>query len=335
LTPAAPRWLLLVHQLPAEPSNLRVKVWRRLQAVGAVAIKNSVYVLPHSSETREDLEWIRGEIVAEGGEASLFAADAIDDLTDDEVIDAFAAARRSDWERLRREIEELGDRPRAPSPDGTAAELPREPLWARQFHQLRNRAAQIDRIDYFRAPGREDALAALEGIGATGAAPAPEPPRSRKRRAAGELAGRRWLTRPRPGVDRMASAWLIRRFIDPRAEFEFAERLPADGEPVPFDMFGVEFGHHGERCTFETLVARFELSEPAIDRIARLVHDLDLRREPGLDADTATVGRLVEGLREATDEDDRLLERGMGLFEALYLAYRRESPSKMPGGRPS
>lgn len=330
MNPAAPRWLLLVHQLPAEPSNLRVKVWRRLLAVGAVAIKNSVYVLPQSSETREDLEWIRGEIVAEGGEASLFAADAVDDLTDDEVIEAFAAARRSDWEGLRGQIEELLEGPRPAGADGAST----EPL-ERQLHRLRNRAAQIDRIDYFRAPGREEALRALEGVGTPATEAAPKAVRRRKLRAVGELEGRRWLTRPRPGVDRMASAWLIRRFIDPRAEFEFADRIPTDGEPVPFDMFGVEFGHHGERCTFETLVASFGLSEPAIDRIARLVHDLDLRREPSLDADTATVGRLVEGLREATQEDHRLLDRGMELFEALYLAYRRESPSDVPGGSAS
>jgi hypothetical protein len=312
-----PRWLLLVHHLPAEPSNLRVKAWRRLRAVGAVLVKNSVYVLPRNRESREDLEWIRGEIVAQGGEAVVFAADAVDDLADDEVVEAFVQARRVDWQDLSARAAALRER-REKSPGNDEA-------LEREFKALRNRAAQVDRIDYFRAPGRDEALSALD-VAASTRAPRTVPSRSAiQAGAAGGYEARRWVTRPRPGVDRMASAWLIHRFIDRQARFEFAERLPADDDVVPFDMFGVEFGHHGEQCTFETLMASFGLDEPALDRLGRIVRTLDLKDESGLDAEAATVGRLVGGLREAVEVDRELLERGMLLFEALYRSFRREA----------
>ncbi len=314
------RWLLLVHQLPAEPSKLRVKIWRRLRNVGAVLVKNSVYVLPHNSETREDLEWIRGEIVTQGGEAVVFTADALDDLTTDEIVASFVAARRSDWEELKKRAEaievpeELEERE-----DEARSELDRE------LRALRNRAGQIDKIDYFSAPGRQEALAAIEARERSARGGAAEVEAPTQQRSTKDFQGRRWLTRPRPGVDRMASAWLIRRWIDPAAEFAFADRIPSDEEVVPFDMFGVEFGHHGQRCTFETLLVVFRLSEPPLERMARIVHDLDLRSESPADAETATVGRLVLGLREGTAADAELLEQGIGVFDALYRAFRRES----------
>lgn len=318
------RWLLLVHQLPSQPSKLRVKVWRRLQRIGSVLVKNAVYVLPNSSETREDLEWIRGEIVAQGGEAVLFTADAVDDVATDEVVDAFVTARRSDWEELRERATALLERhdASADEEEGSREQLERE------VKALRNRAAQIDKIDFFQAPGRHEALAAVEAV-AVAVRPEPSPP-SEPTLAADDFRGRRWLTRPRPGVDRMASAWLIRRFIDPDAAFSFAEQVAPNDDAIPFDMFGVDFGHHDNRCTFETLLQAFGLDEPPLARIARIVHDLDLRSESPTDSATSTIGRLVDGLREAEGEDPLLLERGMVVFEALYRSFRSESGRNPP-----
>jgi len=311
------RWLLLVHQLPAEPSNLRVKVWRRLRAVGAVPVKNSVYVLPNNDETREDLEWIRGEIVSLGGEAVVFAADAVDTMADEEVVEVLAQAHRVDWEELARLIADLEGRRRKGKVEVATAE--------RELRSLRNRAAQLDRIDFFEAAGRVEVFQALDLAGAPEAVPRPSRPQaSTAQPGREEYRARRWLTRPRPGVDRMASAWLIRSFIDPASAFEFAERVPPDGSAVPFDMFGVELGHQGGRCTFETLVAVFGLEAPVLGRIGLLVRRLDLKEEAGSDPEAAMLGRLVEGLREAIGEDGELLERGMLLFEALYRSFRAE-----------
>ena len=141
-----------------------------------------------------------------------------------------------------------------------------------------------------------------------------------------EYQHKRWQTRPRPGVDRMSSAWLIRRFIDPHATFIFQE--PSKGKAsIPFDTFGAEFGHHGDRCTFETLAARFALTDPAVGQIARIVHDLDLKESPYREPATETIGRLVEGLRQSHDDDGALLSVGMDLFEALYHSLAAASPS--------
>jgi len=321
-----PRWLLLVHQLPTEPSKLRVKAWRRLQAVGAVAVKNSVYVLPESAEAREDFEWIRGEIVAQGGEALVFAADAVDDLAASEVKEVFVAARRGDWGEVRERAASLAEHHgRVASGEPTAGvPLASEEL-EREIKALRARLAQIDRIDYFHAPGRDDARAAVETLERL---LEPEPRGSSTgppRLATADFRGKRWLTRPRPGVDRMATAWLIRRFIDPEAPFLFAERILKDEDVVPFDMYGVRLGHQGEHCTFETMLDLFGLAEPALERIGRLVHDLDLAAGTLADAETSTVGRLIQGLRAAFADDAELLEHGIVLFEALYQSLRSEA----------
>lgn len=317
------RWLLLVHQLPSKPSNLRVRVWRRLQAVGAVLVKNSVYVLPNSSETREDFEWIRGEVATAGGEALLFSADTVDDLTTEEIVDAFVTARREDWNELAHEATALAERRDSIAGEGVASRTERE----RELKALRNRIAQLDKIDYFQAPGRDAALEAIDALGRDLRPERPEAPATIASQPVEDYRRRRWLTRPRPGVDRMASAWLIRRFVDPEAEFLFGEEIPTDELLVPFDMFGVEFGHHGNLCTFETLLAAFELEGAPLATIARIVHDLDLRSESPTDSETSTIGRLISGLRAAISDDDELLDRGMLLFEALYQSFRSESSS--------
>lgn len=320
----SPRWLVLVHQLPAEPSKLRVRTWRRLQAVGAVAVKNSVYVLPHTAEAREDFEWIRGEIVALGGEALLFAAEAVDEISTGEVVDAFVAARRGDWDELRRRAAALLERLRAREEGGEDE----PPDVERELRALRTRAGQIERIDFFQAGGRAEATEALAAVDRALHPEAGGERGERSRLASQDFRGRRWLTRPRPGVDRMASAWLIRRFVDPEAEFLFAERIPRGGTMVPFDMFGVDLGHHGDRCTFETLMASFGLAEPALSRIARIVHELDLAPgEAAAEPETATIGLLVAGLRATPAEDGEVLAHGMALFEALYRSFRGEAGS--------
>lgn len=325
----SPRWLLLAHQLPSQPSKQRVKVWRRLQAVGAVLLKNSVYVLPNTAESREDFEWLRGEIVADGGEAVVFTADTVDELTTDQVVAAFTAARQEDWHELRERAEALREAREAARGEPGAEGGP-EPV-GREIRTLRNRAAQIDRIDFFDAPGRDEALAAIEGVAATALSIPGAPDRPVSDHLPEDYRGSRWLTRPRPGIDRTASAWLIRRFIDPDAEFRFADHVSADEDAIPFDMFGVEFGHRGESCTFETLLEVFGLEEPALARIARIVHDLDLRHNTSTDAEAATLGRVVAGMREAIPEDAELLDRGMGIFEALYRSFRRDSGPRDSG----
>ncbi|HMB80039.1 MAG TPA: chromate resistance protein ChrB domain-containing protein [Vicinamibacterales bacterium] len=305
-----PRWLLLAHQLPARLSNARVKTWRRLQQLGAVPSRNSVYVLPNTEQCREDFEWLRAEIVALGGEATVFAADAISQGGGEDIVSVFQAGRARDYRALQKEIRRLLPTVRAKRTAGAGRQKA-----ARAVHAVRDRFEALERIDFFGAAARDETAAALAGLEQTLAGPAssraPLPSSSRK----AQFQGRRWVTRRRPGVDRMASAWLIRRFVDPAAIFAFVD-TPAESD-VPFDMYAGGFGHRGGLCTFEVLCQEFGIASAAVTRIAQIVHDLDLKEHKYDAPEAPVVGRMIDGMRAVHADDPMLLEQGIGMFEAL------------------
>jgi hypothetical protein len=313
-------WLLLVHQLPAHPSNLRVQTWRRLQQIGAIPVKQAVYVLPDTPAAREDFEWLKGEIVAAGGDASIFAADCIDKWSDDRLVQAFARTRQDAYDALARDVERaIAHRKKTNT---------RTAVRGHTVEALRQKLTAIHRTDFFGSPGRDRVETLLQRLAER--EPGAISPATRAAAKTGRDYRRRtWVTRPRPGVDRMSSAWLIRRFIDPNARFAFADdRASVPSGAIPFDMFGVEFSHHGDRCTFETLCAAFTLDTPALARIAAIVHDLDLKDQRFGAAEAPAVGALVEGLQRTHSDDAELLERGMATFDALYRGF--ETPARRP-----
>jgi hypothetical protein len=293
-------------------------------------LKQAVYALPDTPEAREDFEWLKTEVKAAGGDASVFAADSVDAWTDDGLIEEFRRARQDLYEELSRDVEEVLTRSAsARRPRGTRA-----PALHRLLDIFRERLAAAERIDFFGSAGRDRVLAALrqleDRIGGTGRRPAPSGPGDYSGRKA-TFQGRLWITRPRPGVDRMASAWLIRLFIDPQARFGFApdrESVPDHG--VPFDMFGVEFSHQGDGCTFETLCSVFGIAGPALSRIAAIVHDLDLKDGRFGAPECSTVGAMIEGLQLACRDDGPLLEQGMTLFDSLYRSFEQSSRASGP-----
>jgi hypothetical protein len=235
-----------------------------LQQVGAVAVKNSVYVLPNTEQAREDFEWLRTEVVGLGGQASIFEASSIDRLDDRRIL-----------------------------------------------KQLRTAAAAIQKPDVERHPLRvrpEQGESVLN-------------PR--------DFQHRRWVTRPRPGIDRFSSAWLIRRFIDPKAVFLFASSPDSRPDAVPFDMYQAGgFKHEGDRCTCEVLTLRFGIADAAVRKIAEIVHDLDLKDDRFNAPQAATIDMLVEGLRASIADDATLLEKGMVMFEALYQSFTLSKASR-------
>ena len=304
------RWLLLAHQLPTRLSNARVKTWRRLQQLGAVPSRNSVYVLPNTEQCREDFEWLRSEIVALGGDATVFAADAISQDGAEDIVKVFQESRARDYKALQKDLDRLSAGLRGRKTPG--------PRVARTLHALRDRFAALERIDFFGTAARDSVAASLLALERKlGSAPPakPSPPPARK----ADFQRRRWVTRRRPGVDRMASAWLIRRFIDPQATFAFVDApAPAD---VPFDMYEGGFGHRGGLCTFEVLSEEFGVAGPPVVAIARIVHDLDLKENKYAAPEAGAVGRMIEGLRAVHADDAILLEQGIGLFEALSRSF--------------
>jgi len=324
--PRPPEWLLLVYQLPAKPSNIRVRTWRRLRQVGAVGLKNSAYVLPNNPQAKEDFEWIKAEIVGLKGQANVFLADHLDAATQEEIAAAFRAARQSDFQQIHREARKLLSAiNRAPAATPVRRRL------ERNTGKLRERLNSILAIDFFHAPGHDEAVAFLDEAQALLAR---TPAATKAISKAGEklmvekFHTRTWVTRPRPGVDRMSSAWLIRRFIDPEAKFAFAEKPNGVPGSVPFDMFGVLLSHEGNCCTFETLLRRFAISGTALARIGQIVHNLDLKDERFETPEAVAVGRLVEGLRQIHADDHKLLEQGMEIFEALYRSLTNTPPAK-------
>jgi hypothetical protein len=297
--------------------------------VGAVPLKQAVYVLPDTSEAREDLEWLKTEVTTAGGEAIVLAADHVDAWSDDALVEEFRRSRQDMYDRLARDIEHALKRASgARRRTGTRA-----PALGRLRDLFRARLAATEKIDFFGSAGRDGVLALLRQLEERVAGPSrpPVPAGTEPSQRMALFQGRLWITRPRPGVDRMASAWLIRRFIDRQARFGFAaDRGSVPDRGVPFDMFGVEFSHQGEGCTFETLCSIFGVDGPALSRIAEIVHDLDLKDGKFGAPECATVERLIEGLQLAYQDDGVLLEQGMTLFDSLHRSFERSNRSTGP-----
>jgi hypothetical protein len=318
-TPCETRWLLLIHQIPPKPSYLRVKVGRRLQGLGAVAVKNSVYVLPRSDQSLEDFQWVRGEIVNGGGDASVCEAHFLEGLTDVAVEASFTAARDAEYAALEQEARRLqqgaGRRKRRDGDKGrTAAAVAR----------LRRRLGEIAAIDFFGAPARESVEGLLAAVEAD-LRPASERA-DRPEASVDELRGRTWVTRAGVGIDRIASAWLVRRFIDPEARFKFVdghEYAPETGE-LRFDMFEAEFTHEGERCTFEVLLERCRLRDAGLRQIGEIVHDIDLKDARFARPEAIGVDRLIAGIAMRHKTDEARVEEGGGVFESLYEYFKRK-----------
>ena len=274
-----------------------------------------MYVLPNTEQCREDFEWIRSEIVALGGEATVFAADVLD-ASDDDLVAKFQQAREVDYQALLKDVTRMTAASRTKR--GMPA-LNREE-WSRAIRRFRERFDDIARTDFFQAPAGQETLKAVAALERRAVGAKELHPVDRPTLVTSAFRNRRWVTRPRPGVDRMASAWLIRGYIDPPATFGFVER--PSGSDIPFDMYTGEFTHHGTSCTFETLVQRFNITDPAVARLSQIVHDLDMKERRYAPPEAPAVERMVAGLQEMHPDDATLLQHGIGMFEALARSFR-------------
>jgi hypothetical protein len=318
------RWLLLIHQIPPKPDYFRVKIWRRLQRLGAVAIKNSVYVLPKSDQTQEDFQWVLREIVEGRGDASLCEARFVDGLADEEVEALFQTARSTEYG----EIAEAAHRLRKlPSPKERGAAGRRKQIEI-ELTKLKRRLAEVVAIDFFGAEGRETADGLVAGIEARMNKKRPEKQVDASATMfVDELQGKTWVTRKGIYVDRMASAWFIRRFVDPEAGFKFVP--PKGYKPLPgelcFDMFEAEFTHEGDRCTLEVLIDRVGRRDPAVSRIAEIVHDIDLKDTKFGRQETSGIEQVIAGIAMAHKDDEIRLTRASAVFDDLYEYFKRKA----------
>jgi len=298
---AAP-WLLLVFSLPAQAASRRVEIWRKLQRYGTVALRTSGNILPNTSANQERMEWLAAAIRSYKGQASVVLVQSFDDLSDQQLKQLFNEARSRDYRKVIHELNKVLASAPATRPAGTV-------------NRIRRRFVEITGIDFFGNSLRsrvEHLLSRLDERDKTSTA------RNHKGKA-GKYLNRRWITRPRPGIDRVSSAWLIRRFIDPKAHFVFGKESSADPDAVPFDMFSDEgFGHRGEDCTFETLYKQFAMRDGRVKRIAQIIHDADLGDEKFGRVEGQGLDKVLNGWAKQDLPDDELLQRGIELIEGLY-----------------
>jgi hypothetical protein len=318
-------WILLIHQLAPKPTSLRVRTWRKLQKLGAVSIKNSVYVLPFNEKTHEDLQWLKQEIESAGGEAAVFRAGAVEGATDEEIINTFRRERDKEYARVATELETLTGAAREQK-RGTQLSAARLGGHEADLDRLHAELEHLVSIDFFNARGRAAALAAyercLKAVRSSQARGTKESKSMTNGNAPPDLAqyqGRKWVTRRNLHIDRLASAWLIRQFIDGRPRFHFV----AEGETVeggiPFDMFGADFTHHGEDCTFETMIKRFVLGKDrGLRAIAEIVHDIDLKDDKFNRLEAVGLNATVLGLSKLFKDDRKLLQQCNVIFDGLY-----------------
>jgi hypothetical protein len=296
-------WLLLTFTLPTKQASQRVEIWRKLQRYGTVPLGNSGYLLPNNPVNEERFQWLATAIRKYKGDASIVHVQSIDNISTPQLVGRFTEARTREYQELIRQLQEFSSL--APQKQAVG-----------RLSRLRSRFQEIVEVDFFESPLQKrvgELFARADAARVATRAPVFAVIRPR------DYKGRLWVTRPRPGVDRSASAWLIRRFIDAKARFAFAPEDQVPREGVPFDMFHERgFGHRGDDCSFETLQKQFKIRDRRVSVISEIIHDADLAdgkfgRKEGYGIDEVLKGWARQGL-----SDQALLDRGMQLMEGLY-----------------
>jgi len=300
-------WLLLLFSLPTNRNTERVAVWRRLKKMGAVQIKTSTYLLPDEPAQYEQFQWLAQQIRDYGGDSTLVRAQEIEGLTKEKVIAMFNDVRARDYAELRKSLQSFITRRKKIEAEDAASKLER---LTRQFREIRA-------VDFFDSPRGHDVAMLLRR--------AEGPKRSRQLEILDikQYQGRTWLTRPRPEIDRVGSAWLIARFIDRKPKFVFAPTADAIPGAIPFDMLDAEFSHHGNYCTFETLIRRFSISDKSLVKIGEMIHDADLDDARFQRVEAVGIDRVLKGWTKEGLPDEEILRRGFQCFDALYTFLQR------------
>ena len=317
------RWLTLLTTLPPTPTRHRVSVWRKLQRMGAVRLRAAGWILPETPETTELFQWLVQEIQSVRGDATLLRVDRVEPMTDEELAALFHKVRAVEYQVVVhgcREILRSLDRYQG-SHLRTVSQL------RAKLDGLKRELDRIQSIDYLNAPAGARARRLWETTAKRlrAAETRPRATGGGRHRTSLPARGSTWVTRPRPHIDRIASAWLIKRFCDPDATFAFADAADAARKGIPFDVLGADFGHHGEDCTFETLMKRFGIKDRRVRVIAEIVHEADLHDGKFTRNEAAGVDLTINALVEATPDDHELVEHGMAIFEGLYTVLKQKT----------
>ena len=301
-------WLLLLLRLPATHKAERVAIWRKLKKSGAIQIQTSTYVLPDEPARYESFQWLTQEVRSAGGDATLVRAREIEGLPNEKLIELFNTARAKEYATLRELLRALSNRRKTRS----------SPTFGDKLDRVRKQFREIRQTDFFNCPRAQDVEMLLRKMEGTQPGEASVP-----KVVTRDYRGRTWVTRPRPEIDRVGCAWLIRKFIDPKAKFIFAKKIPANGRVVSFDMLEADFSHQGDDCTFETLVKRFRIQDTIVGKMSEMIHDADLDDDKFERAECIGIDRVLKGWAREGISDQEILRRGFQCFDALHAFVRR------------
>jgi len=319
-----PGWLLFFYSVPSKPVSLRMKIWRRLSKAGSVQLKGAVYVLPLSEEHYEFFQWLVSEVSSMGGEAAFTRVAAVDSIKDEEIRGLFTERQEREYHPVNRQLDDLETRVNSIR---KGSEGRQGQAFSGQLAKLRKNYEEAVKTDFFSSKTGVALRSRIEAVhivirGLAGPAAKSQPAAVSSRKIE-DYHGRIWVSRKRPFVDRMASAWLITRFIDQKAVFKLVdekELLTVGKGKVTFDVSGGEFTHVGDLCTFEVLVKAFGIKDRAVRKISEIVHDLDIKDDKYRSAEAKGLEDILTGIRKTVTNDADALEKGMQVFEMLYMA---------------
>jgi hypothetical protein len=301
-------WLLLLLRLPATHKAERVAIWRKLKKSGAIQIQTSTYVLPDEPARYESFQWLTQEVRSAGGDATLVRAREIEGLPNEKLIELFNTARAKEYATLRELLRAFSHRRKTRS----------SPTFGDRLDRVRKQFREIRQTDFFNCPRAQDVEMLLRKMEGTQPGEASVP-----KVVTRDYRARTWVTRPRPEIDRVGSAWLIRKFIDPKAKFVFAKRIRANDRVVSFDMLEADFSHQGDDCTFETLLKRFRIQDKMLRKMGEMIHDADLDDDKFERTECIGIDRVLKGWAREGISDQEILRRGFQCFDALHAFLRR------------
>jgi hypothetical protein len=311
----------MFYSVPSNPVSNRMKIWRKLAKAGAAQLKGSVYILPATEEHEEFLQWLIGEVKSMGGDGAFVRTPEIRTMAESDIIRLFTTQAGEEYSRLEKPLEAVERRVQSIRKGSKNDEGKR--LTA-QAAKIAKDVEDIGKRDWFNSPTGQSfkkRLQALETAAREAGKKAADEVSPISPRQIRDYQGKKWATRKKPFVDRMASAWFVRRFIDPQASFVFVDERDAaslNASTVAFDVRGGEFTHVGDLCTFEVMVKSFGIRDKAVKKIAEIVHDLDVKDDKYTRPEASGIEEILTGIRKAGKKDEEMIVEGISVFELLY-----------------
>jgi hypothetical protein len=317
------KWLLFFYSIPSKPVNARMKIWRRLAKAGAVQFKGAVYILPYNEENLELCQWLVSEVTEMKGEGAFVKAERVETMKDSEIIELFNTQREKDYGKITYGLDEFERKISSIRKGGGMHDSKK---FMEKFNRHLRDFEDITKIDFFTSKtgtALKKKIRTLQGQAKGLLKPDIKPILTIIPRNIRDYQNKIWATREKPFVDRMASAWLIKKFIDKKAAFTFIDEKDIetpDKNTIAFDVRGGEFTHAGDLCTFEVLMKTFGLKDKTLKKISEIVHELDIKDEKYKTPEAKGTEDILRGIRTTAKTDTEILEKGMNVFEMLYAS---------------